>query len=265
MIKFRSKLEEVKTMMTSREGTLFTYALAYSLVTGIAPFLIITIVYMGTYIYNVDQIVNVFQRYIPSDLILPFVKYIKAAEMSSPWFIISLLGISIWVASKSVYSFLLLSSEHDDIPISNFVLRLLAMVYFVLIILGVALVFFLIGYFPRLNSYVLPVLTFVFFLFVYRLLSFRYTRFSDVVYGALFSSLSLAVLGRFFFRYINQYSNYQTIYGPLSSLMIMLISAWFIAWVVYCGYVINYVFRHDNGQVKEKDLLIQYLGNKPKE
>ena len=34
----RNKLEDVKAMMTSREGTLFTYALAYSLVTGIAPF-----------------------------------------------------------------------------------------------------------------------------------------------------------------------------------------------------------------------------------
>lgn len=261
----RNKLEDVKAMMTSREGTLFTYALAYSLVTGIAPFLIIIVVYMGTYIYNAEQIITVFQRYIPSDLIMPFVKYIKATEMSSPWFIISLLGISIWVASKSVYSFLLLSSEHDDIPISNFVLRILAMVYFVLIILGVAVVFVLIGYFPRLNSYVLPLLTFVFFLFVYRLLTFRYTRFSDVVYGSIFSSLSVTVLGRFFFRYINQYSNYQTIYGPLSSLMIMLISAWFIAWVVYCGYVINYVFRHDDGKVKEKDLLIHYLGKHRKD
>lgn len=255
----KNKIKEVMGMMTSNEGTLFTYALAYSIITGVAPLLIITVVYMGTYIYNVDQIVTILQRYIPQDLILPFVSYIQASEMTSKWFIVSLLVVSIWVASKSIYSFLLRSSDVDNVNINHFILRLLAMVYFAIIILGIGLVSFLMGYFPFINRYALPFLMILFFVIVYKLLSFRYTGFRDVIYGAIFSSVTLTLLGRLFFQYINQYSNYETIYGPLASLMIMFISGWFIAWVVYCGYCINYVFRHDDGKVKEKQTLINLL------
>lgn len=255
----KEKIKDIATMMTTNESTLFIYALAYSIITGVAPLLIIMVVYMGTYVYNVDQIVSLLQRYIPEDLILPFVSYIQASEMTSKWFIVSLLGVSIWVASKSIYSFLLRSSVVDNVNVNNFVLRILAMIYFVIIILGIGFVSFLMGYFPYINRFVLPLLMFVFFVIVYKLLSFRYTGFRDVVYGAVFSSITLSLLGRLFFQYINQYSNYQTIYGPLASLMIMLISGWFIAWVVYCGYCINYVFRHTDGPVKEKEALINFL------
>lgn len=255
----KEKIKDIATMMTTNESTLFIYALAYSIITGVAPLLIIMVVYMGTYVYNVDQIVSLLQRYIPEDLILPFVSYIQASEMTSKWFIVSLLGVSIWVASKSIYSFLLRSSVVDNVNVNNFVLRILAMIYFVIIILGIGFVSFLMGYFPYINRFVLPLLMFVFFVIVYKLLSFRYTGFRDVVYGSVFSSITLSLLGRLFFQYINQYSNYQTIYGPLASLMIMLISGWFIAWVVYCGYCINYVFRHTDGPVKEKEALINLL------
>lgn len=255
----KEKIKDIATMMTTNESTLFIYALAYSIITGVAPLLIIMVVYMGTYVYNVDQIVSLLQRYIPEDLILPFVSYIQASEMTSKWFIVSLLGVSVWVASKSIYSFLLRSSVVDNVNVNNFVLRILAMIYFVIIILGIGFVSFLMGYFPYINRFILPLLMFVFFVIVYKLLSFRYTGFRDVVYGSVFSSITLSLLGRLFFQYINQYSNYQTIYGPLASLMIMLISGWFIAWVVYCGYCINYVFRHTEGPVKEKEALINFL------
>lgn len=255
----RKKFKQLVEMMTSYQGTLFTYAFAYSIIAGIAPFLIIAVVFVGGFIFPVDQLVSFLQRYIPTDLVVPFVEYLSGSNIENLWLIISLLFISVWVASKSIYSFLLLSSEQDGLDVYRFLLRILAMVYFVVIIIGVGLLIFVLGYFPIANSVAMPLIMLVFFILFYRLLSFKYTAFKDVILGSIFSSLTLALLGRLFFKYINQYSNYQTIYGPLASLMILLISGFFIAWVIYFGYSINYVFRDKSEEPKQKDFLLSII------
>lgn len=253
------KFKQLLKMMTSYEGTLFTYAFAYSIIAGIAPFLIIAVVFIGGYIYPVDQLIMFLQRYVPADLVVPFVEYLSGSSIDNLWLIISLLVVSVWVASKSIYSFLLLSSEQDGLSVYHFLLRLLAMVYFVLIILGIGVMIFVLGYFPIANSFALPFVILAFFILFYRLLSFKYTAFKDVILGSIFSSVTLSLLGRLFFNYINQYSNYQTIYGPLASLMILLISGFIIAWVIYCGYCINYVFRDQSSEPKQKDYLLSII------
>lgn len=259
MKKFIKKIQTVMEMMSSNEGTLFTYALAYSIIVGIAPFIIISVVFVGTYVYDVSQIIQLLQRYVPADLILPFVDYIQTSDLSNLWLIVSLLGVSIWVASKSIYSFLLLSSEQDGVNINHFFLRILACVYFVMIVLGIMAFGILIGYVPFINKFTTPIVITFFFVFFYRLLSFKYTRFRDVIWGSAITSIVLILLGRLFFVYINQYSNYQTIYGPLASMMILLISGWIIAWVVFFGYCINYVVRDDTLPVQGKNRLISIL------
>ncbi|AYV35054.1 YhjD/YihY/BrkB family envelope integrity protein [Erysipelothrix rhusiopathiae] len=259
MKKFIKKIQTVMEMMSSNEGTLFTYALAYSIIVGIAPFIIISVVFVGTYVYDVSQIIQLLQRYVPADLILPFVDYIQTSDLSNLWLIVSLLGVSIWVASKSIYSFLLLSSEQDGVNINHFFLRILACVYFIMIVLGIMAFGILIGYVPFINKFTTPIVITFFFVFFYRLLSFKYTRFRDVIWGSAITSIVLILLGRLFFVYINQYSNYQTIYGPLASMMILLISGWIIAWVVFFGYCINYVVRDDTLPVQGKNRLISIL------
>lgn len=256
---FIKKIKTVMEMMSSNEGTLFTYALAYSIIVGIAPFIIISVVFVGTYVYDVSQIIQLLQRYVPADLILPFVDYIQTSDLSNLWLIISLLGVSIWVASKSIYSFLLLSSEQDGVNINHFFLRILACIYFIMIVLGIMAFGILIGYVPFINKFTTPIVITFFFVFFYRLLSFKYTRFRDVIWGSVTTAIVLILLGRLFFVYINQYSNYQTIYGPLASMMILLISGWIIAWVIFFGYCINYVVRDDTLPVQGKHRLISFL------
>ena len=255
----KDKIKQLVKMMTSYEGTLFIYAFAYSIIAGIAPFLIIAVVFVGGYIFPVDQLIQFLQRYIPTELVVPFVDYLLASNIENLAIIISLLFVSVWVASKSIYSFLLLSSEQDGLNVYHFLLRLLAMVYFVFIIVGVGMVVFVLSYFPISNSLLLPLVMFIFFLLFYRLLSFKYTAFKDIIYGSVFSSITISLLGRLFFKYINQYSNYETIYGPLASLMVLLISGFIIAWVIYVGYSINYVFRDDNKNAKQKDFLLSII------
>lgn len=258
MKNFIQKAKTLHKMMSSNEGTLFTYAFAYSIIVGVAPFLIIAVVFVGTYAYDVNQIVMFLQRYVPRDLIEPFVTYIQASQFSNIWLIISLLGVSVWVASKSIYSFLLLSSEQDEVNISGMILRILSVAYFVLLLLGLTLVGFVVNYISISSRFVMPILLLLFFTVFYRLLSFRFTRFKDVFPGAFVTSVVLTLLGRLFFVYINGYSNYETIYGPLASMMIMLISGWFISWVIFLGYCINLVMRGEEPR-RAKNRLINFL------
>lgn len=257
----KDKLKTIATMMTSNEGTLFTYALAYSLITGVAPFLIIIVLFVGPYVYNIEQIILFLQRYIPAELVNPFVEYLSASNLTNLWLIISLFGISIWVASKSIYSFLLQSSRHDDVDINPIFLRGLAMIYFVVIIGGLGIIVSLLSLFPLVNRYILPFIMLFFFLLFYRLLSFKKRKMKDLIYGSLFSAVVISALGRLFFNIIDQYTSYQSVYGPLASLMILLISAYIIAWVIYCGYVINYVARDTDLDNTQKNKIIQFLDN----
>ncbi|HZJ87363.1 MAG TPA: hypothetical protein VFC75_03975, partial [Erysipelothrix sp.] len=73
----KDKFIEAYKMLTSHEGTLFVYAFAYALVVGIAPFLIVTVLVMSNLLLDMDTMVEMMSHYIPSDLILPFITYIK--------------------------------------------------------------------------------------------------------------------------------------------------------------------------------------------
>lgn len=247
-----SKIKAVRDRVNSNEGTLFTYAFAYSIIVGLAPLLIISVVFVSNYVFSIEQIVNLLSKYIPGDLINPFVSYLAVSDISSLNLIIPLLGASIWVASKSIYSFLLLSSEGEGYKISHIFLRILSVVYFVAFVIGLVAVGFLVSFIPFQISLFLPIILFVFFLFFYRILSFNRISFKQLIWGSLFTSIALSLVGQLFFVYINSFSNYESIYGPLSSFMILLISSWMISWIIFVGYCINVIFgkTQDNEPIK---------------
>ena len=197
-----------------------------------------------------NTMVEFLSYYIPSDLIVPFIKYVVEVAPSDIILLISLASISFWVASRSVYSFLLESSRIDDSNsriYSSYYIRHL----FFLIILGAFMVVLLMRYLPPYNYITIPILLWLMMMVFYRIISFKFSRFSDVYMGAGISSAGLIFLGRIFFVYVNKYSNYQNIYGPLASLMIMLISVFFISYVIYFGFCINVVFFDDTGRENE--------------
>lgn len=254
--KFINKIVLLYKNMSSDEGALFVYAFAYSLIVSIAPFLVI-VVMMGTNLFATEDIVSFLVRYIPQDLLNPFVDYLNANHVAH-WGIISgLIVASIWLASKSVYSFLILSSSNDDLNIGHAILRILAVIYFVVIIvelIGFTIVINLLPYFRQFASLLA---VFGFFLIFYRMIAFKYTRFKDLAVGSLIASVAMLILGKLFFWYINTFTNYETIYGPLSSLMILFISGLLISWICYFGYCVNLTLRDTDLKVPEKNYIFK--------
>lgn len=246
-----NKIMDVKARVSSNEGTLFSYAFAYSLIVGLAPLIIIAVVFIANFVFSVEQIISVLSRFIPADLIVPFINYISISDTSNLLLVIPLISVSIWVASKSFYSFLLLASEDDGLKLPKMLLRVLSVFYFVIFVVALLAVGFLVSFVPFSTELILPGILFIFFLFFYRILSFNQISLLQLFYGAGFSSIALMLVGQFFFFYINSFTNYENIYGPLASFMILLISAWVISWVIFVGYCINIVF----GKTQEGDVL----------
>ena len=242
-------------MVSSHEGTLFIYAFAYALIVGIAPFLIVAVLIASTLVLNVDSMLALLGHYIPNDLIEPFVTYLQQVDASDIILIISLSSVSFWVASKSVYSFLLEASRVDEVSIKPFILRLVSVIYFIFILLGAFLVFIIMRYLPPYDYITIPIVLWLLMMAFYRLVSFRFTDFTDVYMGSAIASAGLIVLGRIFFVYVLNFSNYQNIYGPLASLMILLISIFYISYVIYLGFCINVSF-YDGTETDIKRKLI---------
>ena len=242
-------------MITSKDGSLFTDALAYSIIAGLAPILILIVILASKYAIGVDQLIGVLQHYIPSDLIVPFVDYLRSTGVQDNILLLIPLGVaSMWAASQSIYSFLLISTEREGISIPAMLLRAVSIIYFIVIVSLMLVVTTLFGLFaPLRKSFIAyPVLLTIFFFFFYRTLSFRYKKVKQVIVGSVFSGVGLSLLGTLFFVVMDRYSHYDTIYGPLASLMMALISAWIISWIIYLGYCINVCLR-DEADRRKKD------------
>lgn len=248
-------------MVSSHEGTLFIYAFAYALIIGVAPFLIITVLVTSTLLLDMNAMVNLLAHYIPTDLIEPFVLYVKQIAPSDLILLISLSSVSFWVASKSVYSFLLEASRVDRVHIQAFILRIVSVIYFMVIVLGAIGFFVLFRFLPPYNFITVPIILWLMMMSFYRLVSFKFSSFSDVYMGSAIATAGLIFLGRLFFVYVNNFSNYQNIYGPMASLMILLISIYYISYIIYFGFCVNVVFYEANDEESIKEKLVYKLSH----
>ena len=109
-------IKEIYRQFDSFDGRLFRYALAFSLLLAIAPILIaLILVFQNSIILNegaAEVLVSVLIQYLPRDIIVPFVEWFSGeGEPIGFWATISTLAISFYLASRSIYSFLLISAQ----------------------------------------------------------------------------------------------------------------------------------------------------------
>lgn len=250
----KNKLIDSYKMVSSHEGTLFIYAFAYALIVGIAPLLIILVLIASNLVLDIDSMVSILSLYIPTDLITPFINYIIEIAPQDIILLLSLSFVSFWVASKSIYSFLLETSRIEDVKSQAAIVRVISVIYFMIIILGGSLVIALLRYLPPYNYITLPLILWLLMMVFYRMISFKFSEFIDVYMGSAIATAGLIVLGKLFFIYVNDFSNYQSIYGPLASFMILLISVYFISYIIYLGFCVNVQFykEREDDTIKRK-------------
>lgn len=236
------KILQVYDLFTSYDGTTFVYALSYSLLLALAPLTALLVVFFRRSPEGLANILDFAEQYIPQDLLSPFIDFFLGNSPVELIPLIFFIVVSLWVASRAIYSFLMISAHLDEVALPQWFMRGVSLIDFVVLLASLGLMVFVLQQFPFTGLLTQIAVLFVGFCIFYRLLSFRNYQWRAVAPGALFTTVCMSLLGTFFFFVINHFTHYESIYGPLSSMVILFLSVYIIASIIYLGFCVNQVF-----------------------
>ena len=95
--------------------------------------------------------------------------------------------------------------------------------------------------------------SFVGFYLFYHLCTFRLREWTYGLLGALFSTVSIYFVGLLFFKSVRYFTNYENVYGPLSSIMLLFLSVFVISIIIYFGYIFNNKFTQNKNEDYRKN------------
>ncbi|MEG0265346.1 MAG: YhjD/YihY/BrkB family envelope integrity protein [Erysipelotrichaceae bacterium] len=251
------KLKDLYYEFTSFESSLFRYSLSFSFLLALAPSLLAFVLLFNFASLPTSDLVAFVYRFLPQDLLETFIKYLLNQDYNLIPAIITLIT-SFWLASRSIYSFLLISANHEKIEEPKWTIRLLSIILFIVLAALILLVVYvstnLISTLPLVLSFSMVIL----FTLMYRALSFRKRDITYGVLGAVFSTIAVIATAWIFFWIVKEFTSYESLYGPLASLVVLLLSIYVISSIIYFGYCLNIVY--EEAYKKEENLEIKHLG-----
>ena len=217
------RFQRVVMKFISPQGNLFRYSLSFCVLLALLPALIIFLKVFQTDILSAPNLINLLYDYVPETILAPFVEYVMSQEYTT-------------------FVSLIISMTDEGFDTYAILVRIKAIVVFVLLVIGlVGLTLF--NYLVPINSTIVMLAgLFIVFYCFYRYLSFEKKPLSYGLIGAAFTSACIVLIGVFFFYIVNHYTRYNALYGPLASLVIMLISIYLISSVIYFGYCLNHEY-----------------------
>lgn len=231
------RLKRVIKKFISPQGNLFRYSSSFCILLALLPGLIIVLKIFQNKILNNPEIVNFLYGYIPEVLLAPFIQYILSRQYNTYLSMIVSMFLSIYLASNACYSFMLISMNDENFSTYGILIRIKAIIMFIYLIIGL-IVLAIVNYI--INGVIVIIFgLLVFFYLFYRILSFEKRPITYGVVGSIFTSSGIMMIGIFFFYYVEHYTRYDILYGPLASLVVLLISIYLISSVIYFGYCLN--------------------------
>ena len=242
-------IKKVYQLFDSFDGRLFRYALSFGLLLALAPILIaVILVFKYIIIINEDVyqvFVQVLIQYLPSDIILPFVDWFaKEGEPIGFVATISTLLLSFYLASRSIYSFLLISAQVEHVKASPLYIRFRAIVLTIYFALYIGFAYIILMYFQHFWLIATTLLAILLFLCMFHALSFYHRPLLYGLAGSLFSVSAFVLLGMLLTKILETFTSYPTVYGPLASFMSLLLSIYMIACIIYLSFCINVVIEN---------------------
>ncbi len=178
--------------------------------------------------------------------------------------------ILLWSASKGVFAIIGgLNSVYEIKENRNyFYLRLVAVFYtlafvimlvcaLTILIFGDRLNDFLYSLFPDLKGlvFILSSLRFIivfvllvfFFCILYKVLPNGKLRFIDQLPGAVISGAGWIIFSMVFSFFVDNFSNYASIYGSLSAIIVILLWLYFCMYILFIGAEVNLILNTKNG------------------
>ena len=225
------RFKRVVLKFFSSQGNLFRYSSSFCMLLGLLPGLIIVLRIFQNEILNNPKLVEFLYWYLPKELISPFIEYVLSKDYDTYLSLIISMGLSIYLASNAIYSFMLISKDDEGFDTYNILIRIKAIIMFISLIIGLILLAF-INYFTR-SIIVIEIGFFLLFYFFYRFLSFEKRSITYGIVGSLFTCTGIMIVGIGFIYFIDNYTRYDVLYGPLASIVVLLISIYLISIIIY--------------------------------
>ncbi len=144
----------------SFEGSLFVYSLSFSLLLTIAPALIVFVASFQWLNIDVNQLIHLLSQIMPVELISPFIDFLLNKSSASVWVSMISMGVSLFLASRCIYSFLLIAVSVEKVDYPKWSIRIYSVFEFVLIYLYVIGCVMLTSYLGRISFIYVPLLYF---------------------------------------------------------------------------------------------------------
>lgn len=252
-------MEKIKCIyreFTSFEGSLFKYSLSFSLLLALAPSLLLFAMLFRYAYLPIDIILKFVINFLP-DTSVQTLDQIFMFFTDKDYSIVSFfvtVGVSFYLASRSIFSFLLINASHENVEVPKWSIRIKSIMIFLVMTIFIVLGVFL----STLFKPFLPIIAASFMLFMftglYRTLSFRKRNWSFGMIGGMFTTICVMGLAAIFVIIVQTFTSYKDIYGPLAALVTLLLAIYLISCIIYLGYCLNIVSEEDYGKESQLPL-----------
>lgn len=259
------RLKKVVHEYLSLEGNMFRYSLSYCFLLALFPTIILLFFLYQNQIIDFKYLLQFLYHYFPKDFLEPFIVYITNKNYPSLWSILITFFPSVYLASRSFYSFMLVSASHEKFQTHNFLLRIKAFVLFLLAIVWIVVISFFIHLSLFDGTITFMVGLFISLYMMYRILSFEKRPITYGMIGALFSTMGMVLTGMLFLQVVEIFTSYHNVYGPLGSLLTLFLSIYILSSIIYFGYCLNFEFGAKYEKKVYKNMWFYKLVNRMKE
>ncbi|MDD3810343.1 MAG: YhjD/YihY/BrkB family envelope integrity protein [Erysipelotrichaceae bacterium] len=255
------KLVEVYRKFNSEEGNMHRYSLSYSIFLAIFPTVISMMVFFRLTYTSAANYLEILYRVLPDDLIDPLVDYVGTNNYGSGLTLVLMIVMTSNLACGSLYSFMLMSKADEKFECPNLLVRIKAFGVY-LLMLAILNVVALVNFYHYIPTSVFNAgITVAAFYILFRSFSFKKQAWHYGLAGSIVTSATIIAILELLFTYTSYATNYRNLYGPLSSILLGMLSVYYIASAIYAGYLVNRAFGIKSENQDYKMIWFYSFGN----
>lgn len=245
------KLKVIIAEFFSLEGSLFTYSLSFSLLLALVPALIIMILFFNMTALPISILEKVVKLVFPVTDVASFLDFFNHKHFNVITIIPTLI-LSLWLASRSIYSLMLISAKKENIEVPKWAIRIRAIYLFLVVAASAVGVIYVYISYARVFPFIAPSILFIVLFILYRSTAFRKREYTFGIIGSIFASIGI-LIGIVMVKVIvfDNFISYQSLYGSLAAFAVLLVLVYVIASIIYFGYCLNFILsKHYNTDEK---------------
>lgn len=262
MTRIKNIVKKLWQIMNESDVRILPGQIAYFLLLSIFPMLMLVGWIVSRFSMPLEELLDFFEKTLPTDVydtLLPFIKG-KGFDIDVGLFII----LGFILASNGTHSIILAANKLYGFKDDDWIKRRIKAIILIILIIGLILITMAVLAFGnditkmifdllkvetkgnilyKLIIYIKwPIAMFVILIIlkmIYVIAPDKKIKAKNTTRGAIFSTISIAIITYIYSRFFLKFNNYDVFYGSLSNIVIMMIWIYLVAFIMVVGIAIN--------------------------